>query len=81
MIDLTKIYVVRNSAKIITEIGIYSIKLSTQAHKKVTVSKCLNFRRSAVSPRRYGVCVCHLKLSSGTSSRSLEKLLCIETDL
>jgi hypothetical protein len=34
-----------------------------------------------VSPRRYGVCVCHLKLSSHTSSRILEKLLSIERNL
>lgn len=33
-----------------------------------------------MSPRKYCVCVCHFKLSSGTS-RSLEKLLSIETDL
>jgi len=49
--------------------------------KDVTVSKRLNFRRSSVSPRRYDICVCHLKLSRGTSSRSLEKLLSVETDL
>lgn len=34
MTDLTKGYVVRNSAKIITEIGVCSKKLSVRAHKR-----------------------------------------------
>jgi len=34
MTDLTKSYVVRNSVKIITEIGVCSIKLSVKAHER-----------------------------------------------
>jgi hypothetical protein len=58
MIDLTKSYVVRNSPKIITEIGVCSIKLSTQAHKRRNSIKVPKFsKKCGVSQEIWCLCL------------------------
>jgi len=58
MIDLTKSYVVRNSAKIITEIGVCSIKLAAQAHKRRNSIKVPKFsKKCGVSQEIWCLCL------------------------
>jgi hypothetical protein len=58
MIDLTKSYVVRNSAKIITENGVCCIKLSAQAHKRRNSIKVPKFsKKCGVSQKIWCLCL------------------------